>query len=47
MRQIEGASHRPIFVIGPTALPRNWIEETERHLQAGVLGETTDALGSA
>ena len=46
-RQAEGASHRPILVVAPTALLRNWIEEAERHLQPGVLGERIDAFGSA
>ncbi|MCD1645307.1 DEAD/DEAH box helicase [Aurantimonas coralicida] len=46
-RQAEGASHRPILVVAPTALLRNWIEEAERHLQQGTLGERIDAFGSS
>lgn len=43
----RGAQNRPILIVAPTALLRNWIEEAERHLAPGALGERVDAFGSA
>ncbi|MBB4015712.1 MULTISPECIES: DEAD/DEAH box helicase [Chelatococcus] len=43
----RGAQNRPILVVAPTALLRNWIEEAERHLTPGALGERVDAFGSS
>ena len=42
-----GAHNRPILIVAPTALLRNWIEETETHLAADALGSRLDAFGSA
>ena len=47
LKQAEGTSRRPILVVAPTALLRNWIEEAERHLQPNALGDRVDAFGSA
>jgi hypothetical protein len=43
----EGVAHQPMLVVAPTALLCNWIEEAERHLQPGHLGNRLDAFGSA
>lgn len=43
----RGAQNRPILIVAPTALLRNWIEEAERHLAPGALGERVDAFGSS
>lgn len=43
----RGAQNRPILIVAPTALLRNWIEEAERHLVPGALGERVDAFGSS
>lgn len=43
----RGAQNRPILIVAPTALLRNWIEESERHLGPGALGERIDAFGSS
>ena len=37
---------RPILIVAPTALLRNWAAEAERHLAPGVLGERIDAFGA-
>ncbi|MCQ0987165.1 DEAD/DEAH box helicase [Jiella marina] len=42
----EGAAKEPILVVAPTALLRNWAEESERHLAPGALGTRIDAFGS-
>lgn len=43
----RGAQNKPVLIVAPTALLRNWIEEAERHLGAGALGERIDAFGSS
>ncbi len=43
----RGAKNKPILIVAPTALLRNWIEEAERHLKPGALGERVDAFGSS
>ncbi|MEQ8297412.1 MAG: DEAD/DEAH box helicase [Nitratireductor sp.] len=43
----QGAQNRPILIVAPTALLRNWIEEAERHLTPKALGERVDAFGSS
>ena len=43
----RGARNRPVLIVAPTALLRNWIEEAERHLGPGALGERIDAFGSS
>ncbi|MBB3771996.1 hypothetical protein FHS55_002605 [Angulomicrobium tetraedrale] len=43
----RGARNRPILIVAPTALLRNWAEEAERHLAPGALGTRVDAFGSA
>ncbi|WP_137113362.1 DEAD/DEAH box helicase [Mesorhizobium sp. GR13] len=43
----RGAQNRPILIVAPTALLNNWIEEAERHLGPGALGERVDAFGSS
>lgn len=43
----RGAHNRPILIVAPTALLRNWIEESERHLGQEALGERVDAFGSS
>jgi superfamily II DNA or RNA helicase len=42
----RGAQNKALLVVAPTALLRNWIEEAERHLKPGALGERIDAFGS-
>lgn len=42
----RGAQNKPILIVAPTALLRNWIEEAERHLEPGALGARVDAFGS-
>lgn len=42
----EGVARQPMLVVAPTALLRNWIDEAERHLQPGALGQRLDAFGS-
>jgi hypothetical protein len=42
----RGAANRPVLIVAPTALLRNWIEEAERHLGPDVLGKRIDAFGS-
>lgn len=42
----RGAHNKPIIIVAPTALLRNWIDEAERHLGPGALGERVDAFGS-
>ncbi len=43
----RGAQNKPILIVAPTALLRNWIEESERHLGADALGKRIDAFGSS
>lgn len=43
----RGAQNKPVLIVAPTALLRNWIEESERHLGPGALGERVDAFGSS
>ncbi|AMS40140.1 DEAD/DEAH box helicase [Aminobacter aminovorans] len=43
----RGAQNKPVLIVAPTALLRNWIDEAERHLGPGALGERVDAFGSA
>lgn len=43
----RGAQNKPFLIVAPTALLRNWIEEAERHLGPGALGERVDAFGSS
>lgn len=43
----RGAQNRPILIVAPTALLRNWIEESQRHLAPEALGERVDAFGSS
>ena len=43
----RGAGNRPVLIVAPTALLRNWIEEAERHLAPAALGTRVDAFGSA
>ncbi|MBO6857456.1 MAG: DEAD/DEAH box helicase [Roseibium sp.] len=45
--QDVGAHNKPILIVAPTALLRNWIDETETHLADDVLGSRLDAFGSA
>ncbi|WP_165690858.1 DEAD/DEAH box helicase [Consotaella salsifontis] len=42
----QGAAREPILIVAPTALLRNWVEESERHLLPGALGTRVDAFGS-
>lgn len=42
----RGAQNKPILIVAPTALLHNWIDEAERHLGPGALGERVDAFGS-
>ncbi len=42
----RGAANRPVLIVAPTALLRNWIDEAERHLGSDVLGKRVDAFGS-
>ncbi|MEN3792180.1 DEAD/DEAH box helicase [Fulvimarina sp. MAC3] len=42
----DGTKRQPILVVAPTALLRNWADESERHLVDGVLGKRVDAFGS-
>lgn len=43
----SGTQKKPMLIVAPTALLRNWIEEAERHLSTGSLGDRIDAFGSA
>ncbi len=43
----RGAQNKPILVVAPTALLRNWIDEAGRHLGQDALGARVDAFGSA
>ena len=45
--QDVGAQNKPILIVAPTALLRNWIDETGTHLADDVLGFRLDAFGSA
>lgn len=42
----RGVLNKPILIVAPTALLRNWAQETERHLPTDVLGRRIDAFGS-
>ena len=39
--------HRPILVVAPTGLLRNWRDEHDKHLSGGGLGRVIEAHGSA
>ncbi|MDQ0395547.1 DEAD/DEAH box helicase [Labrys monachus] len=43
----RGAQNKPVLIVAPTALLRNWIDEASRHLGAEALGERVDAFGSS
>lgn len=43
----RGTQHKPILIVAPTALLRNWADEAEHHLGADALGPRIDAFGSA
>ncbi|CDX43769.1 hypothetical protein MPLSOD_60002 [Mesorhizobium sp. SOD10] len=42
-----GSQKKPMLIVAPTALLRNWVEEADRHLAPQALGERIDAFGSA
>lgn len=44
---VRGAQNKPILIVAPTALLRNWIDEAERHLGPDALGNRLDAFGSS
>lgn len=43
----EAATGRPILIVAPTGLLRNWQAEIAQHLAPGALGEIVEAFGSS
>ena len=43
----KGLPHRPILVVSPTGLLRNWQDEHDKHLSGAGLGRVVEAHGSA
>lgn len=49
IRELQSAgqvNHKPILIVGPTGLLRNWVAEHETHLRDDRLGELFEAHGS-
>ena len=44
--QAQGLRHRPILVVAPTGLLRNWRDEHDKHLSGPGLGRVIEAHGS-
>ena len=42
----ESIKHRPVLIIAPTGLLRNWQSEIRQHLENGLLGPIVEAFGN-